>query len=76
VCENGGKGQKEKEEKRKENTGPRMLCHSLNATPNKKEISVLQPRAELCGQLGQQKWPSTQKLWIDNIEDAGSPTLA
>jgi hypothetical protein len=36
---------------------------------------VLQPRAEIYGQLGQQKWPSTQKLWIDNVEDAGSPTL-
>jgi len=52
-----------------------MLCHSLSATPSKNEISVLQPRAELYGQLGQQKWPSTQKLWIDNVEDAGSPTL-
>jgi hypothetical protein len=52
-----------------------MLCHSLNATPSKNEISVLQPRAEIYGQLGQQKWPTTQKLWIDNVEDAGSPTL-
>ncbi len=52
-----------------------MLCHSLSATPSKNEISVLQPRAELYGQLGQQKWPSTQKLWIDHVEDAGSPTL-
>jgi hypothetical protein len=52
-----------------------MLSHSLIATPSEKEISVLQPRAELDGQLGQQKWPSTQKLWIDNVEDAGSLTL-
>ncbi len=52
-----------------------MLCHSLSATPSNKEISVLQPRAEHYGQLGQKKWPSTQKLWIDNLEDAGNPTL-